>query len=749
MKKLNKTMNESELKKNYVAVKERQEEQGSVGFVGDIDAEIEKLTVVVNSQKAESHHWNNLGCLHFEKENITEAEKSFQRALELDEHNLIAQQNLGDLFYYQRKYDCAIQNYRKISDRLENGDVLARMGDCYAGMGDLDAARSAYIAALEMKPQDESLLYRLGLFETAKTPSTLEMNLPLFNEDEIALICYFSGEGQKRSPHFSDNGLFALFEKLQNSKMQLSIFHDEEDAPNSAVFHFKVAEDFTALSHKYLFDVFLSVNDVDVFKSDISAVLRILCMDNLQNEMELNQVAALCFQGKLDALIIEEKIREKFSERAWQQFKHHQVVFSKFNRSLFQHVEELFLQQSMTHIDKFLLTDNPAKAKKILDKLISKYSDREPVKNKTEFFEAHYPHISDDVAYFNLYEDASKVSKFNEEIYQHACYVWMVDQLHRSKDVLNILDVGCHKGEYAINLANLGYQVTGLDISEYNIQFAETMTPQGYTDINQVEWVRGKAEKLSHYFYPNQFDAVMLFQIMNHVQDFSLVLNQVERIVKPEGQVLITVNADSFENVRNELIHEENFIGKKLRKFSREELQRIFGDQHRLEIDEINDGKSRWFGISFRLAVPKDVLQKVSAGQIDGKKTRLDNMFQSGYEYASNGHFEKAFQEYMNIAEYFPEQGRALYNAGIISDLMGERDSAILLLNKVCEIFPDMIESFNYLGKIYFQEEDYKEAFLQFKKAFSLDRSSEAALENLKMTANKLGVDFDENEFGD
>jgi len=729
-----------------VAVAERLAQDSLPANMSDIHAEIERLTAAVKSGSGRSVHWSNLGCLHFEIGEFAESERCFQRAVELDGLNEAALHNLGDLYFHQKNYKNALEFYERAATMRSDASLYERMGDCLAGLRNIPAATAAYQKAASSGASNEALDYKLRLIHAAQRAEPINDDAPFFGDQGMCLICYFPTEKQANSPHFQTNGLSRALEKLSHERMDLAIFHDNEAAPKHAAFHRMSQQDVANAGQKYMFDVFLSINDIQIFDAPIAAVTRMLYIDTLQQESELNQIADLLIQRKFDKAVFEPSLLEKFSRRAWQQFENGSIAFVDFEASLKGYIEERYLQQALAQIETLLLTDNPIRAKKLLDRALSAYSDSELLQSKRNFIERRYPHITDEVANVTLHEDQSRVTPFDEEIFNHPCYAWLVDRLQQTKDILHILDVGCHKGEYALSLANLGYHVTGLDISEHNIQFAQTMTPPVYADVNQVEWVRGKAHRLTRYFYGEQFDAALMFQILEHVPDMARVLNELKQVMKPNGHVYIAVKAWPFENLRDELLSLEPRAGLYLRSFRPESLRSLFHDQSHVTVDEIRDGEQLWYGITFQLSTPLGCVREQKEVNRSHEKSRLDTMFETGYGYAAQGLFEKAFQEFMNIAEFFPEQGRALYNAGVISDFMGEKDSAILLLSKAGEFFPDMAEAFNYLGRIYFLDEDYEEALKQFKTAYALDRSCETTLENLKLTALKLGLNLTESE---
>lgn len=90
-----------------------------------------------------------------------------------------------------------------------------------------------------------------------------------------------------------------------------------------------------------------------------------------------------------------------------------------------------------------------------------------------------------------------------------------------------ILDLGCATGDYCLELGKLGYECTGTDINEVYVAAARKK------GVNAV--VSG--EKLP--FEDNSFDTVIMFEVLEHVQDPGRVLREARRV--SAGKVLITV----------------------------------------------------------------------------------------------------------------------------------------------------------------------------------------------------------------
>lgn len=102
-----------------------------------------------------------------------------------------------------------------------------------------------------------------------------------------------------------------------------------------------------------------------------------------------------------------------------------------------------------------------------------------------------------------------------------------------------ILDLCCGHGRHAIPLAERGYQVTGLDLSEIFLAHArQAATERGV----QVKWVQGD---MRHFPFDAEFDAVVnLFTAFGYFEDEEEdleVLRQVQRVLRPGGKFLLDV----------------------------------------------------------------------------------------------------------------------------------------------------------------------------------------------------------------
>lgn len=108
----------------------------------------------------------------------------------------------------------------------------------------------------------------------------------------------------------------------------------------------------------------------------------------------------------------------------------------------------------------------------------------------------------------------------------------------RSQNGLKLLDVGCGGGSLIGLLKDRGFRVKGVDFSADAAKVANLE--------NGVEVIVGSLEDAR--FPAGSFDIVTLFHVMEHVTRPREVLEEVSRILRPKGTVILQVpNADSWQ----------------------------------------------------------------------------------------------------------------------------------------------------------------------------------------------------------
>lgn len=99
---------------------------------------------------------------------------------------------------------------------------------------------------------------------------------------------------------------------------------------------------------------------------------------------------------------------------------------------------------------------------------------------------------------------------------------------------LRILDIGCGAGLLSEPLARLGAQVTGIDPSETNIAAAKVHAERSHTLVDYrattVEAMRNR----------ERFDIVLAMEVVEHVTDVGLFLEQCAGLMKPSGMMVVS-----------------------------------------------------------------------------------------------------------------------------------------------------------------------------------------------------------------
>jgi SAM-dependent methyltransferase len=131
----------------------------------------------------------------------------------------------------------------------------------------------------------------------------------------------------------------------------------------------------------------------------------------------------------------------------------------------------------------------------------------------------------------------------------HEYHHWLADLQGRIPQHGQILDIGCGCGvPVARYLAAAGHQVTGVDISDVQIERARQLVPGG-TFI--------RADITATDFPPDSFDAVVCLYALIHLplDHQPQVLRDIARWLRPGGWLLATTGQDAWTGT------EDNWLG--------------------------------------------------------------------------------------------------------------------------------------------------------------------------------------------
>jgi ubiquinone/menaquinone biosynthesis C-methylase UbiE len=110
----------------------------------------------------------------------------------------------------------------------------------------------------------------------------------------------------------------------------------------------------------------------------------------------------------------------------------------------------------------------------------------------------------------------------------------------------NVLDIGSGSGRLAVELAKAGrgaFKIIGLDISREMLELARRNARQAGVG-DSLRFIQAAASVLP--FPDGSFDLVISYASLHHWRDPVAVFNEVQRVVKTEGTIIIRDNRRVF-----------------------------------------------------------------------------------------------------------------------------------------------------------------------------------------------------------
>ena len=118
--------------------------------------------LTINQKNAQI--WNELGYIYYNTGAFEEALHAFEMAVELDPSCGWSYNNLASIYFHQKHYADAIPLYQKglqlLQDTKDKALLWNRLGDTYRRLDERDQAAAAYRKAIELDPDNVSLLAR-------------------------------------------------------------------------------------------------------------------------------------------------------------------------------------------------------------------------------------------------------------------------------------------------------------------------------------------------------------------------------------------------------------------------------------------------------------------------------------------------------------------------------------------------------------------------------------------------------------
>ena len=116
--------------------------------------------------------------------------------------------------------------------------------------------------------------------------------------------------------------------------------------------------------------------------------------------------------------------------------------------------------------------------------------------------------------------------------------VYFLSEHFKQKGFKKILDLGVGLGRHSIFFAQKGFDVSGIDISEYAVNRLKVISDKNNLNID----VR-QANMLKLPFDDNNFDAVFSYNVIYHTdtKGFDIVLSEIKRVLRSGGEFYFTM----------------------------------------------------------------------------------------------------------------------------------------------------------------------------------------------------------------
>ena len=154
-------------------------------------------------------------------------------------------------------------------------------------------------------------------------------------------------------------------------------------------------------------------------------------------------------------------------------------------------------------------------------------------KDSKQTIKEHYEKIGDDTTL------ESAISVFGCPRWR-----WLINWLQMHPDVKRIIDFGCAYGHYSVPLANMGYEVLGITISDKEIEYAWKLRKENCEKPENLEFLTG--DETIDLSERGPYDLLLAFEVLEHMTD-PLDIIKMEKWIGLEGYVLTTTPLGPWE----------------------------------------------------------------------------------------------------------------------------------------------------------------------------------------------------------
>ena len=164
-------------------------------------------------------------------------------------------------------------------------------------------------------------------------------------------------------------------------------------------------------------------------------------------------------------------------------------------------------------------------------------------------------HVADEYDKFYLTDSGKKIDEIEKKI---------VSSHLKGVDKGDMLELGCGTGHWTDFFTKKGFKVLAIDESEAMIRIANSK------NIENASFL--KADACSLPFSDNSFSVIAAITMFEFVGDIAVVLNEIDRVLKPGGSLIVGCLNRNSELGKNK---ESNSVYKNAYFFSPEEIKSL------------------------------------------------------------------------------------------------------------------------------------------------------------------------------